>query len=268
MTQPGPLESYLDELFDRLGGTGGAGRRALAETEDHMRSLAEAAVAAGAGEQEAELAAIARFGPAAQIAGQLQDVHAGIWRWVRPAFTGLWLAGGAGLVAVGVSGLVAQLLGQAYGALFVAGDAPGVTYTAARCAEYFEYAPGARSCAAAAAAHHWGEVVSGRVEIGVLGLLALLALWLGRRLTRLGTPAWTPPRLTVVLPLTAVFALAGVAATGYAGLQAATANRGMLGANLATGLAALAAAAVLAAVMLAAGTARRRRGGRPAIARR
>jgi hypothetical protein len=31
-------DRYLDEMFDRLAGTGGAGRRALVEAEDHLRA--------------------------------------------------------------------------------------------------------------------------------------------------------------------------------------------------------------------------------------
>jgi hypothetical protein len=34
----GPVDRYLDDLFDALAGTGGAGRRALAEAEDHLRA--------------------------------------------------------------------------------------------------------------------------------------------------------------------------------------------------------------------------------------
>ena len=30
------VDRYLDALFDRLAGTGAAGRRALAEAEDHL----------------------------------------------------------------------------------------------------------------------------------------------------------------------------------------------------------------------------------------
>jgi hypothetical protein len=39
------VDRYLDEMFDRLAGTGSAGRRALAETEDHLRASAAAGMA-------------------------------------------------------------------------------------------------------------------------------------------------------------------------------------------------------------------------------
>ena len=109
--------------------------------------------------------------------------------WLRPAFTGGWLAGGLGLVAIGVSGLVAEVFGRAFGPAFVAGDGPGVTYTAARCAEYLRLFPGAGGCAGAAATDHWGEVVQYRVLIGVLGLFALVAFGLARRRTEFGGAA-------------------------------------------------------------------------------
>lgn len=89
--------------------------------------------------------------------------------------------GGIGLVAIGLSGVVAAVFGTSFGQDFVAGDPPGVTYTAARCADFSEYAPHARSCAQAAATHHFGEVVDYRLAAGVLGVLDLLAWWLLRR---------------------------------------------------------------------------------------
>jgi len=48
------VERYLDGMFDRLAGTGGAGRRALAEAEDHLRAAVADARAAGLPAGEAE----------------------------------------------------------------------------------------------------------------------------------------------------------------------------------------------------------------------
>jgi hypothetical protein len=100
---------------------------------------------------------------------------------LRPLVVGTWLVGCVGALAVGVSGLLAEAVGRMVSPAFVAGDAPGVTYTTARCADYLEYVPTARSCAEAAAVHHWGEVVDSRVAVGVLGLFGLLALLAARR---------------------------------------------------------------------------------------
>src|SRR5690242_1523002 len=89
---------------------------------------------------------------------------------------------GIALVAVGVSGLLPWGMGATAGKGFVAGDPPGVTYTTARCADVFEYAPHARSCEQAATEHHFGEVVDSRIAAGVLGAVVLaVAAWRRRR---------------------------------------------------------------------------------------
>jgi len=62
MTDGGPVDRHLDLMFDRLGGTGSAGRRMLAEAEDHLRSAAEEARARGLDDEAAEREAVARFG--------------------------------------------------------------------------------------------------------------------------------------------------------------------------------------------------------------
>jgi hypothetical protein len=245
VTAVSPVEQTLDELFDKLAGTGGPGRRALAEAEDHLRSAVAEGVARGLSEEAAERAAVTRFGPVGRVAAELRVAHRGIGAWLRPAFVGCWLAGGLGLVAIGISGLLAEAFGRTYGAAFVAGDAPGVTYTAGRCADYFEYFPHARDCADAAALHHWGEVVESRVTLGVLGALALLVLWLLRRGTALGSPAWTPPRGSVALPMTALLALVGVGLSGTGLMELAFRDTDMVGANLSAGLVALVAAGVV-----------------------
>jgi len=246
MTEPlpgGPVERHLDDLFDRLAGTGTVGRRTLAEADDHLRATTAEGVAGGHGQLAAEQAAVARFGDNGPTAAEIKAVHYGPWVWLRPAFVGGWMAGGVGLLAVGLSGLLAELLGHLYGPAFVAGDAPGVTYTAERCADYFEYFPNATNCAAAAAEHHWGEVVTGRVAVGVLGLLALLVLWAARATSRLGSRPWTPPRLAVAVPLAVAFLAAGLGFTGISVMELGFHDTDMVGTNLATGVASLIAAA-------------------------
>jgi hypothetical protein len=244
MTAPspdGPVERHLDEMFDRLAGTGAAGRRAMAEADDHLHAAAADGVARGLSGPDAEREAVARFGAPAEVAAELRAVHRPAW--LRPAFVGLWLAGAVGMLVTGASGLVAELFGRLFGAAFVAGDAPGVTYTPARCADYFEYSPHASDCTQAAALHHWGEVVEGRVALGVLGGLALFLLWWARRATVLGGPAWTPPRGAVAFPLAGLFGLAALGLGGYGLMELAFHSTDMVGANLAAGLAALVAAA-------------------------
>jgi len=90
-----------------------------------------------------------------------------------------YVLGGVGCVAIGASGFVAAGMASTFGARFVAGSPPGVTYTGERCAEFQEYYAG--ECEVAATAHHADEVVQYRLAAGALGLLALAAWLLLRR---------------------------------------------------------------------------------------
>ena len=67
------IERYLDELFDKLAGTGAAGRRALTEAEYHLRAVAVGAMARGLPEDQAEHEAVSRFGPPALVARKLRS---------------------------------------------------------------------------------------------------------------------------------------------------------------------------------------------------
>jgi hypothetical protein len=87
----------------------------------------------------------------------------------------------AGLIAIGVRGVVAGIFGSTFGRSFVAGDFPGVAYTAARCVDYFEYSPGAQTCEEAATSHRYGETVQYRLGAGLLGLFLLVAYSFARR---------------------------------------------------------------------------------------
>jgi hypothetical protein len=178
-----PIEGYLDQLLGHLRGSAHDVRRILAETEEHLRDATAELEAAGVSEEEAQRLAIERFGHPRTAARQFSARLAPI----PPAAVAAELArtavllGTVGLVAIGASGALAELLGRLFGPAFVAGDLPGVTYTAQRCAEFLEYFPDAGSCAQAAALHHWGEVVEYRVAVGVLGLLVLGGFLLWRR---------------------------------------------------------------------------------------
>lgn len=101
------VDQYLDEMFDLLARTGAAGRRALAETEDHLRAAVADGMANGLSAQQAEHHAVARFGPPARVARQLRRAHRGAW--LNPAISGAWLLAGLGLVALGVSYLISAL---------------------------------------------------------------------------------------------------------------------------------------------------------------
>jgi hypothetical protein len=116
-----------------------------------------------------------------------------------------------GLIAVGISGIIAWGLGAVAGKAFVAGNPPGVTYTTARCREFLEYVPHARSCAAAATAHHFNEVVWYRLAAGVLGGAAFVALGWARRRRQ---PQELQPETFVPTVAAAVFGIAGIGLIG------------------------------------------------------
>ena len=84
-----------------------------------------------------------------------------------------------GALSVGVSGLVAEAMGRLWGAGFVAGDRVA-SFPAERC-EALEAAHPGTSCLEAAALDRWADLVHHRVELGVLGLLALVVFVLTRR---------------------------------------------------------------------------------------
>jgi hypothetical protein len=167
--QPGsPIEDYLDELLVALVGQPRRARHVLLEAEDHLRSSAESLVAEGFEPTEAEAEAVRRYGPVPDVARA--NLRVAPIDLARP-LVGL---SALGLIAVGVSGLVAEVMGRLWGPMFVAGDLTGTTYTSDRCVDFTHMFPG-RTCLEAAAMDHWGEVVQFRVLAGIFGLVALLA---------------------------------------------------------------------------------------------
>jgi hypothetical protein len=231
------VDRLLDDLFDELAGTGAAGRRTLAEAEDHLRAAVADGVGRGLLAEQAEAEAVRRFGDARPVATGIKRAHLDLKTVARQAFTGLWVVGIVGTLTLGLSGGLSEAFGRIFGAGFVAGDPSGVTYTAARCDDYFEYFPNAASCGDAAALHHWGEVVEGRVAAGVLGVLALLTLLFARRFILRG-PSWAPPAPYVATVLLAALAGASVVLGGMGLLSIAFGQASGMGVDLSDGIAA------------------------------
>jgi len=102
------IERYLDELFGRLAGTGAAGRRVLAEAEDHLRAAASDAMTCGLRADQAEHEAVTRFGSSAVIARQMRAAYGG-GRISRALSVG-WLM--AGLAAAALGGAYLAAAGQ------------------------------------------------------------------------------------------------------------------------------------------------------------
>jgi len=124
---------------------------------------------------------------------------------------------GVGLVAIGVSGILAAVMGASFGKGFVSGSADGITYTPQRCADFLSFFPDAGTCEAAATAHHFDEAVSYRAAAGVLGLVTLGAWWFMRRRfarpVRPVLPPSTEPAVGAALFGVAAVALLGLGTT-------------------------------------------------------
>jgi hypothetical protein len=132
------------------------------------------------------------------------------WPVVRSLAWRLSFLAGVGLIAIGVSGLLALSMRAAFGPAFVAGDPQGVTYTASRCADFLEYHPEAGGCEAAASDHHADEVVWYRIAAGLMGALLLGARWV---LARRRPGWWSAPIPAAVAPAIGA-AMFGAAALG------------------------------------------------------
>ena len=230
------LEDYLDGLAARLGLPRDGSRQVLAEATDHLYLDTEARVAAGADPEQAARAAVESFGEATDVVNFLRSPGA---RLLSTA----WLFAGLGLVAIGMSGLVAAGLGAVRGWEFVAGDPAGLTYSAARCAQYLREAPAAVDCRAAALVDHYSEVVDQRVVAGVVGAIVLLGYLVWRR--RGGAPV---SRLLLGGMGVASFGLAAAVQLLNAN-TAASLDHGMVGAWMAGGIVSLVAALALIPVL-------------------
>jgi hypothetical protein len=208
------IESYLDDLADRLRLQGRHLRHVLAEVDDHLAAARAAAIEEGLDDDAAARRAVAEFGPADLVARRLsRSGNALASQVVRQGARSLLLVAAIGLLAIGLSGLLAWGAGAAFGKPFVSGDATGVTYTAPRCAEYRVLAPSEPTCAKAAVSHHFDEVVGYREDAGILGLI-VLAAWLGlvRPWRRRGPAATTYDVLPAGFAATVGAALFGAAA--------------------------------------------------------
>lgn len=214
------IDRYLDRLLLELRGSAGDVRRILAEVEDHLNDATREGVAGGLPEDEARRAAIARFGSPRAVARRFGGATVPRADLARALAWALVPFGAVGLVAIGVSGAISELLGRLFGAAFVSGDLPWVRYTPRRCAELRSSFPG-RGCLDAAVQDHWGEVVAFRVAAGVLGLLVLGGYLLVRHRARASAASLRP----------GVVPVAGVTAYGFgaAVLALEGANAALLG---------------------------------------
>jgi hypothetical protein len=161
----GPVERYLDELYAQLRSDPRAGRRLLDEAADHLHNAAAELERAGMEPVEAEREAVRRFGASRPIARAQARVSIG--RLMFDTAQAIVFLGAVGLLAVGVSGLLAGVMSVAFGRGFVGAQLPN-----------WVSGPGGHPAGVAENAH---DAVALRALAGVVGLVVLVALWAMRR---------------------------------------------------------------------------------------
>jgi hypothetical protein len=186
VTPDTPIETYLDELA-----TLGAGlpvrrlRHLLNEAESHLHDAADAERTGGTDEYDAQLRAVARFGPARDLVRGEQRAVTPLRELALQVVRSALLLSGIAAIAVGVSGAVAAAVRAIGGDGSVAAVAPDRALNASDCARWLALHPHAASCRAAAVADWADETVYYRLAAGVAGvLLVTVALVLIRRAGR------------------------------------------------------------------------------------
>jgi hypothetical protein len=206
MTNP-KIEQYLDRLFDILSGSGQRGRRLLAEAETHLLESMEVLVQQGCAPDEAADQAIANFGSSDSLAkAALSEGVLPFALLLRRVFAAAWLLGSIGMISFSLSGALDWVIGREFGAAVIAPDAPGQTYSAARCADLLAAYPRAETCQAASVVHHFGELVYRPISLSIIGLMLILVFFIARRSQRF--------RALTVLPPFGLVTLVGVVGFG------------------------------------------------------
>lgn len=158
-----PIEEYLDSLFEHLRGDPREARRLLDEATDHLYGTAEHLEASGMTRLEAESEAVRRFGASRPLARA--DAGRSFGRLVIDTGEAVTVLGAIGLVAIGLSGLVAAAMIALFGRGFVGGGLAN---------SVFGGPP-------ASVPEDAGDAVSLRVLAGVIGVLVLVGVWFARR---------------------------------------------------------------------------------------
>ena len=208
-----PIDRYLDELFVELRRSPASDARSLlAEAEGHLRDTADALVAGGMRADDAQRAAVERFGAVAAIVRQ--DRHRSSVDLVRRVLVSGWWMGALGALATGFSGAVAAVMRLAGASnAFIAGNQPSANPAATDCARWLSLSPRARSCAQAALSDWAAETVGYRLAAGVLGACALAVAIIVRRRDRLARWQLLPATVTDSIGA-CLFGAAGIWLTG------------------------------------------------------
>ena len=134
----GPIDTYLDELVSLLSTRRPRQLRSLlAESEAHLRDDADAGAAAGLTRDDAEVAAVARFGPADLVAGAERDTWRAPFAVIARQFIGsAALLGAIAAIAVGISGVAALLVRALSSARFLVDTPTAAVLTPSNCARW------------------------------------------------------------------------------------------------------------------------------------
>ncbi len=154
-----PIEEYLDGLYAQLRTDPRSARRLLDEAADHLHGAAADFEEQGMTRLDAEREAVLRFGESAPIARA--DSRVTFPALLFDTGKAVTLLGGIGLVAIGLSGLLAGAMWALFGRQFVGG---GLARSV------FGGPP-------ASVAEDAGDAVSLRVLAGLVGLIVLAGLW-------------------------------------------------------------------------------------------
>ena len=188
-----PIEDYLDELLVASTGDPRQVRSLLAETEAHLHDATAEGMANGLDRVDAEREAVSRFGSVYEIAdGERRRETVPTRLLVRDSvLSGLWL-GSIAAVAVGLTGVIAAVLGGLWGSRFLVDSPTTHDLTASSCASWLAHAT-TDNCARAALADWSFETVGYRLAFGLVGVVGL-GLWVGlrRRASRTGGSASLP----------------------------------------------------------------------------
>ena len=195
------VEQYLDQLYVALRTRPRQARRVLAEAEDHLRESVAEGLAAGLSKREAEEHAVSSFGSVRAVVRAHDARLRGLpsRAVLRDVFMAAWRLGAIGLVAVGVSGLIAWVMNAAFGRGFVGGSPGAIRYSAADCHHWLSIWTHAHSCAQAAVLENSSDAVSLRLAAGVIGLAALACYHLARRRSRDLLPDSFTPTVAMTL---------------------------------------------------------------------
>jgi MYXO-CTERM domain-containing protein len=153
----------------------------------------------------------------------------------RELLTALLSIAAAGLITISVSGMLALALGEVAGKEFVAGDSASVVYADERCAVFIEHAPNAASCNDAATDYNFDRLVSNRISIGIVGLLALAGALLLRRRRKPEDVLALPTNLVPTV-LTVIFSTVAFGLLAFSIMQLIYAGSSGIGADLAGGI--------------------------------